>query len=300
MNKMNLKTLLTFLFVLFLLTELFGQSSLQFNPDTVKAQRFDTGKMWTFDDPPLNYLEEEYGLKFNQDWFDDVRLSALRIPGCTASFVSEDGLMMTNNHCSDRHRRAVEKEGEDLEKNGFYASTLEEERKAPNMYADQLAFILDVTEEVQEAINISGTDEEKISSKNKKIDELQNFYNEETGLNCQMVSLYNGGKYSIYGYRRYNDIRLVFVPEEEIGYFGGDFDNFTFPRYNLDCAFFRAYDENGNPASTPNFYKWSERGAEEDEVIFTVGNPGFYKPSENSFSVGIFQGCGLQEQSIPA
>ncbi len=269
--RINMRKL--FLVLILLLTgNLFAQYD--FDPDTVKAQRFDTGKMWTFDFPPVEYLKERYGLDVDNDWFEDVRLSALRIPGCTASFVSADGLIMTNNHCSEWHRDMVQKEGENLSETGFYAATLDEERKAPRMYADQLVFIQDVTEEVHSTMMKGETDEEKAKLKEKKIEELVKQYSDETGLNCQIVSLYNGGKYSIYGYKRYNDVRLVFVPENQIAYFGGDYDNFTYPRYDLDCAFFRVYDDEGKPLNTEHYFKFSANGAQFNEPIFTVGNPG--------------------------
>lgn len=240
----------------------------------VKSELFDTGKMWTFDFPPTNYLDETYGFKPNKEWYDDVRLSALRIPGCTASFVSEDGLIMTNNHCSPDHRDKVELEGEDLAKTGFYARTLDEERKVPNLYAEQLSFIVDVTEEINKAIEGIKTNDEKVKVKKETIEELIKKYNEETGLKCQIVSLYNGGKFSIYGYKRFEDVRLVYVPEVSIAEFGGDYDNFTYPRYNLDCAFFRVYDENGSPIKSKSFFKFSDKEIEKNEVIFSVGNPG--------------------------
>jgi hypothetical protein len=235
---------------------------------------FDTGKMWTFDFPPIEYLKENYDFEPDDDWFNDVRLSALRIPGCTASFVSGNGLIMTNNHCSPRHRDKVQLENENLAETGFYAKELHDERKVPNMYAEQLSFILDVTDEVISVIDSGNTTEEKIILKEKISKQLVEKYNSETGLKCQLVSLFNGGKYSIYGYRRFEDIRLVFIPEDAIGYFGGDYDNFTYPRYNLDCAFFRIYDDEGNPLESPNFYKFSENGVQQDEVIFSIGNPG--------------------------
>jgi V8-like Glu-specific endopeptidase len=269
-KKLEIITLLlTLVFVSY--TALFAQNG---DEITAESDIFDTGKMWTFDYPPTEYLNETYGFLPTEEWFEDVRLSALRIPGCTASFVSEDGLIMTNNHCSTWHRDNVQKEGENLEETGFYAETLEEERKVPNMYAEQLAFIIDVTEEVNEAIAAGKNDGEKIENKENKIKELVDYYNEETGLKCQFVSLFNGGKFSVYGYKRYNDVRLVFVPEEAIAAFGGDLDNFTYPRYDLDCAFFRVYDEEGKPVKSPNHYKFSKDGVQSGEVIFSVGNPG--------------------------
>lgn len=265
------RSYLNIIVFLFFAVNLFAQ---QTDEITAQSDIFDTGKMWTFDFPPADYLEETYGFKPTQDWFDDVRLSALRIPGCTASFVSANGLIMTNNHCSTWHRDKVELDGEDLEGSGFYAETLDEERKVPNMYAEQLAFIVDVTEMINEAVDAVETSEEKVTAKENKIKELVEYYNEETGLKCQIVSLYNGGKFSIYGYKKYNDVRLVYVPEQSIAAFGGDYDNFTYPRYDLDCAFFRVYDDNGNPLDSENYFKFSKDGVKKDDVIFSVGNPG--------------------------
>lgn len=241
---------------------------------STESSIYDFGKMWTFDYPPVEYLAKTYNFSPDEEWFEDVRLSALRIPGCTASFVSEDGLIMTNNHCSTWHRDKVQKEDENLAETGFYAETMADERKVPNMFAEQLTFIQDVTDEVFSAVDTAKSDEEKVEAKKNKIEELVNYYNEETGLKCQIVSLFNGGKYSIYGYKRFNDVRLVFVPEQKIASFGGDYDNFTYPRYDLDCAFFRVYDDNGKPVNSENFFKFSENGAQKDEVIFSVGNPG--------------------------
>ncbi len=261
----------TFLLLVFVIvSDIYSQQP----PLEVKHGRFDTGKMWAFDFPPVEYLEEEYGFKPDQKWFDDVRLSALRIKGCTASFVSEAGLIMTNNHCSDGPRLLIQKEGEDLRKDGFYAEALEEERKVEDYWADQLVMIKDVTQEVQKARESGESEKEKVEKKNTKIAELENMYTAETGLNCRVYELFNGGHYSLYGYKRYNDVRMVFIPEEAIGYFGGDYDNYTYPRYNLDCTFYRIYDENGEPLKTDHFFKWSEEGAQKDEVLFTVGNPG--------------------------
>lgn len=271
----NLKKFVLFVLIINFISlySLFAQQSTT-NNKTVKSNKFDTGKMWTFDFPPTQYLKDKYGLALSDDWFTDVRLSALRIPGCTSSFVSPNGLIMTNNHCATWHRDAVQKEGEDLAKTGFYASDLKEERKVPGMFAEQLVFIQDVTDSVNAAINAGKTEKEKIDNKQKKIEELVKNYNEETGLKCQIVSLYNGGRYSIYGYRRYNDVRLVFVPEQRIAAFGGDFDNFTYPRYDLDFSFFRVYDDDGNPLESDNYFKFSDNGAKLGEPIFTVGNPG--------------------------
>ncbi len=243
--------------------------------DTVKAQRFDTGKMWTFDFPPLDYFEQTYNFRPTKDWLDDVRMSALRFGSwCSGSFVSEDGLIMTNNHCSDFLLKDLQKEGEDLLATGFYAETLDDERRHPKLFVDQLVSIEDVTAEVQDAINKGKDDSEKAKNKSDKIKELQERNAANTGLVYQVVTLYNGGKYSLYGYKRYSDVRLVLIPESALGLYGGDPDNYTYPRYSLDCTFWRAYDENGKPVKVKNHFRWSTEGAQEDEPIFVIGNPG--------------------------
>jgi len=240
----------------------------------VKAGKFDNGKMWTFDFPPMKYFEEEYNFSPSNEWFEKARLSALRLPGCSASFVSEDGLVMTNHHCIRGSLDRVNKEGENLPDNGFYAATLEEERKVPNLYIDQLVLIEDVTENVKAAFESGTTDEEKVSNRKNKISEIEKSFNEKTGLICNVITFFNGGRYSIYGYKRYKDVRLVFAPETQIAYYGGDYDNFTYPRYDVDCAFYRVYDEDGKPLKTENYFKWNKEGVQEGEVIFVIGNPG--------------------------
>jgi hypothetical protein len=250
------------------------RTDLWLNTDTVKAGKFDTGKMWTFEHAPLDYFREEYNFSPTQQWLDDVRMSALRFATyCSASFVSEDGLVMTNNHCARESVTEVSKEGENLQENGFFAATLEEERQVPGLFVEQLTLIQDVTSEVQKAVD-NVPDQEKSKTEKQKMVEIEKREGASTGLRIQVVRLYNGGKYSLYGYKRYDDVRLVFTPETQLGYFGGDPDNFTYPRYNLDCTFFRVYDENGNPLKTRNFLKWSEKGALEGEPVFVVGNPG--------------------------
>lgn len=243
--------------------------------DTVKAQKFDTGKMWTFDFPPLDYFEQTYHFRPTRQWLDEVRMSAIRFGGwCSSSFVSEDGLIMTNNHCSDFLIPKIEKEGEDIRKNGFIAATLEEERRAPDLHVDQLVSLEDVTKEIYEAIASGKTEDEVVKNKKEKIDEIKKTASAKTGLIYEVVTLYNGGKYSLYGYKRYDDIRLVLMPESQAGFFGGDYDNYTYPRYDLDCTFWRAYDENGKPVKVKNYFKWSKNGALQNEPIFVIGNPG--------------------------
>ncbi len=250
-------------------------SSSWFDLDTVKAGKFDTGKMWTFEYPPIDYFEEKYGFDADEDWFDHVRMAALRFATyCSASFVSEDGLVMTNHHCARQNVTKVTQEGEDLHANGFISYTLEDERLVPGLFVDQLVYFQDVTDEIYDAMEEGNTEDEKLAIKTRIIEEIETRVAEETELEVSITPLYEGGRYSLYGYKRYNDVRLVFAPEAQLGSFGGDPDNFTYPRYSLDFSFFRVYDDNGEPIKTDHYYKWSDSGAEVNEPVFVVGNPG--------------------------
>lgn len=253
----------------------YAQTNNYTNLENVKAGKYDTGKMWTFEYPPLKYFESEYNFKPTQEWLNNVRMSALRFANyCSASFVSADGLVMTNHHCGRRSIVQVSKEDEDLMNNGFFAKTLADERPVQGLYVDQLVLIRDVTSEVQEAIDKGKTTEEKTKLKSEVFKNITEREDTTSGLRTSITTLFNGGKYSLYGYKRYNDVRLVFAPEEKIAYFGGDPDNFTYPRYDLDCSFFRVYDENGEPLKTEHYFHWSPNGTVPGEPVFVVGNPG--------------------------
>lgn len=233
--------------------------------------RFDFGRMWTFEDAPLDYFNETYDLELDQAWMDKMRKSALRFSTfCSASFISDQGLIMTNHHCSRSLIPALQNENEDLLENGFYASTLEQERKAEGLFVDQLIKAKEITDEMKK-LQETMSDEEVRSA----IEEKYKSQDEWKDLRLQIVTYYSGGKYAIYGYKRYNDIRLVLLPENDLGYFGGDPDNFTFPRYNLDFTFWRAYDDSGQPLNTSeNYYPPNQDGIENDTPVFVVGNPG--------------------------
>ena len=246
-----------------------------FDPDTVQSYKFDTGKMWTLEDVPTEYFQETYSFTPSNKWMEKVQKASLKFATwCSASFVSEDGLVMTNHHCVDFITSRFEEEDEDLDIAGFYAPTLDDERKVPRLFVDQLLLIEDVTDEVFSAIDTVKNIANKGKVRRDKIAELEKKYSEETDLICKVTSLYNGGKYSLYGYKRYNDVRAVYINESRMGLYGGDPDNFTYPRYNPDFAFMRVYDDDGNPLKTEHYFKWSENGAEENEPIFVTGNPG--------------------------
>ncbi len=243
--------------------------------EEIKAGPFDGGRMWTFEYAPVDYFEKTYGFKVTEDWLEDARLSALRLTtGCSASFVSADGLVMTNHHCVRGSLPTVQEEGERLLDTGFFAETLEDERKIPDVALEQLIEIRDVTAEVHAAMDAAQTAEERVAARDAKIDEIESAAAEETGYRAQIITLYNGGKFSLYLYRRFDDVRLVLAPEIQIAHFGGEFDNFTYPRYCLDFSFLRVYDEDGKPFKPDNFFNWSKAGAQEDEAVFVIGNPG--------------------------
>jgi hypothetical protein len=243
--------------------------------DTVTSSTLDMGKMWTFEDPPLDYFEKRYSFRPDDDWLKDVRMSALKFANwCSASFVSEDGLIMTNHHCVDMIISRIEEEEEDLKKTGFYAEKLEDERKVPNLFVDQLVLIKDVTDDIKTAAEEAQNKQEEDKLIDEKKTEIEKRYSEETGLICKVTELYSGARYSLYGYRRYNDVRAVFITEPTMGLYGGIPDNFSYPRYDMDCAFLRAYNEEGKPVQTDHYFKFSEEGAIKGEPIFVVGNPG--------------------------
>ncbi len=247
--------------------------------DSVRAGRFDMGKMWTFEYAPREYFTGTYGFQANQAWFDGARLAALRIPGCSAAFVSPNGLVVTNYHCVRGSVVRVTREGESLLNDGFYASSLDEERPLPDFYADQLIAVEDVSDEVLGTMDRAGNDSERERIRLQVTAAIQERltarHGEEAGyIRVEVTALYNGGRYSAYTYRRHTDVRLVVAVELRLGHFGGDPDNFTYPRYALDFAFLRVYDSDGQPLRTDHFFNWSLDGVEEGDGVFVIGNPG--------------------------
>jgi len=246
---------------------------------STEASPFDFGKMWTFEHAPLDYFEKTYGFRPTEEWLTKARMSSLQFSGyCSASFISSNGLVLTNHHCSHGEVGKVMKEGEDFDKNGFYAEKQSDERRVEGLYVKQLNQIADITDFVKNYTNRATSDEDFKSKQTEAFEAVKNEYlnkKEWAGLELETVTYYSGGKYSLYGYKRYTDVRLVLIPELDLGFFGGDPDNFTYPRYNLDYTLWRVYGDDGKPLNTKNFYfEVNPDGIQEGTSVFLVGNPG--------------------------
>jgi Peptidase S46 len=229
--------------------------------------------MWTFDNFPSKKVAEKYGFAPTQAWLDHVRNSSLRIAqGCSASFISPHGLVMTNHHCVLDCVQQLSTAKDNFVEKGFIARTAAEERKCPDMELDQLVEIRNVTSEIQPVL-ASKTGDEANKALNAKKAEIQQRCGSDPSTRCDVVSLYHGGVYDLYRYKRYTDVRLIFAPEMSVGQFGGDPDNFNFPRFGFDIGLVRAYDHD-NPISSPEYLKWSENGSKEGDLVFVSGNPG--------------------------
>ncbi len=242
-----------------------------------KAGPHDFGKMWTFEHPPKSWFQKAYNFNPGDQWFDDVRMSALKMStGCSASFVSPNGLIMTNHHCSRDAVLEAQRDGENILEDGFFANTLEDEREVHNVYFEQLKMLADITPEIHELMNKSNAKDLEMKE-SEAIDSIKSYYkNLESwkDLRLQVVKYYSGVKFSLYGYKKYGNIKLVAIPEAAIAFYGGDPDNFTYPRYDVDFTFWRAYDEEGNPVnSSDHYFKFNIDGVHEGEEVFVVGNP---------------------------
>lgn len=229
--------------------------------------------MWTFDNLPLKQWKERYNFEPSQEWIDHIRLASVRLEGGSGSFVSPDGLIITNQHVASGQLAKLSTKEKDLVKDGFYAKTQAEELKTPDLEANVLISFENVTDRVQKAVKSGASDKDANAQRRAEITAIEKDSTDKTGLKSEVVSFYSGGEYWLYRFKKYTDVRLVFAPEEAIAAFGGDYDNFTFPRHDLDITFLRAY-ENGVPAKTPQFLKWSEKGAQDDEFVIASGNPG--------------------------
>lgn len=230
--------------------------------------------MWLYNEPPTAKIKAKYGFELTQAWLDHVRLSSVRFNnGGSGSFVSADGLTFTNHHVGAGCVQQLSTEAHDYIKTGFYAKTQAEEAKCPNLELNELVGIEDVTDKVDAGVKPGMSAADAGQAQRAAMSQIEQQCSTATGLRCDVVTFYSGQVYNLYKYKKFTDLRLVFAPEFGIAFFGGDPDNFTYPRYDLDITFFRVY-ENGKPAHLDNYLKWAPTGVKDDELIFVSGHPG--------------------------
>jgi len=230
--------------------------------------------MWTLDNPPVKQLEEKYNFTPNAQWLDHIRLASVRFnDGGSGSFVSPNGLVITNHHVAFGQLQKVSTPEKDYVKDGFHAKTPAEELKCPDLELNVLVSMEDVTGRVQGAVKPGMTEKQALDARKAEQAKIQKESLDKTGLRSDVVSLYQGGEYWLYRYKKYTDVRLVFAPEQQMAFFGGDPDNFTFPRYDLDFAIMRVY-ENGQPVQSKDYLKWNSKGATDGDLVFVSGHPG--------------------------
>jgi hypothetical protein len=235
--------------------------------------RADEG-MWTFDNLPVKLLKDHYGFTPTPQWVEHLQRASVRFnDGGSGAFVSKDGLVLTNHHVALGQLQKMSTERMDYVKEGFFAKTPAAEIKCPDLEVNILISMEDVTERVRRAVSASASDKDQNDQRKSEISRITKESTEKTGLRSDVVELYQGGEYWLYRYKKYTDMRLVMAPEIQAAFYGGDFDNFTYPRYALDFAFFRVY-ENGKPVHPEHFLKWSQDGAADGELVFVTGHPG--------------------------
>lgn len=230
--------------------------------------------MWLFNAPPKDKIKATYGFELTQEWLDHVRLSSVRFNnGGSGSFVSADGLTFTNHHVGAACVQQLSTEGHDYIKTGYYAKTQAEEAKCPNLELNQLVGIEDVTAKINDGVKPGMSAPEAAQVQRAAMSRVEKECTTATGLRCDVVTFYSGEVYHLYKYKKYTDVRLVFAPEFDMAFFGGDPDNFTYPRYDLDITFFRVY-ENDKPAHLDNYLRWSRTGVKDGDLVFVSGHPG--------------------------
>ena len=250
-----------------LIIALFSLQTLQF------VARADEG-MWTFNNVPKAEIKRKYGFDVTDAWLRKVQLASVRFNnGGSGSFVSADGLVLTNHHIASDTLAKISDEQKDYNKIGFYAPTRDKEVKAPDLELNVLMSIEDVTSRVNAGVKSNMNASQANAARNAAMSTVSEECTKSTGLRCDVITLYQGGQYNLYRYKKYTDVRLVFAPEFEIAFLGGDPDNFEYPRYDLDMALFRVY-ENDRPVHTDNYLRWSTRGTSAGELVFVSGNPG--------------------------
>jgi hypothetical protein len=230
--------------------------------------------MWLFNNPPRKLLKEKYNFEPTDQWLDHVQKSSVRFnSGGSGSFVSADGLVMTNHHVGADALQKFGDKDHDYIRNGFHARSRAEEKRCLDLELNVLMNIEDVTDQVNAAVKPGMPPEQAFAARRKVMAAIEKKSQDETKLRSNIITLYQGGQYHLYRFKRYTDVRLVFAPEQQAAFYGGDPDNFEYPRYDLDICFFRIY-ENGQPIKPENHLKWSQAGAGENELVFVSGHPG--------------------------
>ena len=230
--------------------------------------------MWLYTNPPREQIRSRYGFELTSEWLDHLMKSSVRFnSGGSGSFVSEDGLVLSNHHVGADALQKLSSEKKNYLRDGFQARTPAEEVRCVDLELNVLQSIEDVTARVNAAVPAGASAEEAFKARRRVMAELEKASLEKTGLRSDVVTLYQGGVYHLYRFKKYTDVRLVFAPEQQVAFFGGDPDNFEYPRFNLDVCFFRVY-EDGKPARVPHHLKWSKAGAAPGELTFVSGHPG--------------------------
>ncbi|HEX4150309.1 MAG TPA: S46 family peptidase, partial [Pirellulales bacterium] len=243
------------------------------NGSNLQRARGDEG-MWLFNRPPRELLAKRYGFEITDAWLKHIQRSSVRFnSGGSGSFVSRHGLVMTNHHVGADSLAKMSTSDSDLVKTGYYARKPADELKCVDLELNVLVDIEDVTERVNAAVKGDAEAAEAQKARQAVMNTIEKESLDKTGLRSDVVTLYQGGMYHLYRYKKYTDVRLVFAPEKAIAFFGGDADNFEYPRYDLDVCLFRVY-EDGQPLDREDFLRWSTRGLSDEELIFVSGHPG--------------------------
>jgi len=229
--------------------------------------------MWLYNHPPRQLLHDKYGFDLTDHWLENLQLASVHFGGGSGEFVSEEGLVLSNHHVGSRAVQRLSTPEHNYLRDGFNARTRAEEKPCAGLELRVLMNIEDVTARVNAAVAPGLSDEAAFKARRAAMAAIEKESLDQTGLRSEVITLYQGGQYHLYRYKKYSDIRLVFAPEEQIAFYGGDPDNFEYPRFDLDICLFRAY-ENGQPAKTPHYVKWSQAGAGDGELVFVSGHPG--------------------------
>jgi len=251
--------------------------------------------MWLFNCPPKKLLKERYGFDVTDAWLSHLQQAAVRLQGGSGSFVSPDGLVMTNHHVGAGAMEKLSTSSRDLLQTGFYARTRADELKCPDSEFDVLVSIEDVTQRVNAAVKSTADSAEAEKQRRTVMIKIEQESSDKTGLRCDVITLYRGGLYHLYRYKKYTDVRLVFAPEQDAAYFGGDPDNFEYPRYDLDICFFRVY-EDGRPAKTPQYLKWNPAPLAAGDLVFVAGNPAHTDRMNTVHHLEFLRDCTLPAQ----